>query len=409
MISLQTAFPQPIDSIDVVLKGKIEQRPDQKLYLIRGHEDVRNQQQTFDVTNGEFQYTIKSYPGEAFKLIFGEEFEKGAFRPILFFIDTNHIEFVLKGENEAHLHEVKGGSINKTHHQYLLRLQEWRERLLNPLMAQSQDLFKKEKYHSPAYKALVQSLENKTQDEKLLIYTEMDALQKDGKHLTEEASQISKAYEEKNLEILKWKYEEFVKHDFSAISLYFMLEDIRFQKDNPVFLNYIALNYPEYAARLEDHPYVDIVGRELKGALGLSVGNLIMNFEAPDLKGQAWKLYPLLSANKVTLLNLWGSWCGPCIAKSRTMVPILNTYGDKGFGIVGVAREYKNTKNLQERLKLETFDWLNLVDLDDQHQIWSQFGISNAAGMMILLNQEGKILAIDPSASEVKEVLEALL
>lgn len=34
---------------------------------------------------------------------------------------------------------------------------------------------------------------------------------------------------------------------------------------------------------------------------------------------------------KVALLNLWATWCGYCIAKSRTMIPIYNEFKDKGF------------------------------------------------------------------------------
>jgi thiol-disulfide isomerase/thioredoxin len=402
---LMTCLAQPIDSIQMVVEGRFINRADQKIYFVKGHEDLRNQYQTFEVKDGLFSHTLSAFKGEALQLILGEEFEQGAFRPIIVFADSSHLNIEINEQNEAHLHQIHGGALNKNYHQYLIQLQKRKESLLEPLMVQMQKLNELGQYHSPAFMELAQSLSNKTQDEKLPIYAKMDSLQQLEKDLTKEALALRKAFQEKEWEMMTWKYDDFVKNDLSAVSLYLMLQDIRFHKDEAKLVNKMAQYFPEYAAVLEGHPYVEWIRRELHGALGLKVGQTLTSFEAPDLEGEVKALYPLLSTNKVTLLNLWGSWCGPCIAKSRTMVPLLADYKSKGFGIIGVAREFKTTKNLEDRLKQEDFDWINLVDLDDERKIWSQFGISNAAGMMILVDQKGVILAIDPDAQQVKAIL----
>jgi thiol-disulfide isomerase/thioredoxin len=39
---------------------------------------------------------------------------------------------------------------------------------------------------------------------------------------------------------------------------------------------------------------------------------------------------------KVVLLNIWGTWCGPCRAEMPTLVALQNKYKDKGLEIIGL-------------------------------------------------------------------------
>jgi len=39
---------------------------------------------------------------------------------------------------------------------------------------------------------------------------------------------------------------------------------------------------------------------------------------------------------KVLLLNVWGTWCGPCRAEMPTLIALQDQYRDKGFEIIGL-------------------------------------------------------------------------
>jgi thiol-disulfide isomerase/thioredoxin len=39
---------------------------------------------------------------------------------------------------------------------------------------------------------------------------------------------------------------------------------------------------------------------------------------------------------KVVLLNIWGTWCGPCRAEMPTLIALEDQYRDKGFEIIGL-------------------------------------------------------------------------
>ncbi len=48
------------------------------------------------------------------------------------------------------------------------------------------------------------------------------------------------------------------------------------------------------------------------------------NFKIADHKG------------KVLLLNIWGTWCGPCRAEMPHLIELKENYGDKGFEVIGI-------------------------------------------------------------------------
>jgi len=91
------------------------------------------------------------------------------------------------------------------------------------------------------------------------------------------------------------------------------------------------------------------------------------------------------------------------------MIPVYNEYKDRGFTIIGVAGEINNTNSLIKFLEREQWPWLNLVELDKQNNIWQKYGADNSGGAIFLIDQEGKILAKDPTAEEVRKELESLL
>ena len=91
------------------------------------------------------------------------------------------------------------------------------------------------------------------------------------------------------------------------------------------------------------------------------------------------------------------------------MIPVYEKYKDKGFTVIGVASIQKNTKQLKIALEMDKYPWLNLIEIDNKNGIWSKYNISNSGGYTWLVDSEGKILAIHPSAEEVDKILEGLL
>ena len=138
------------------------------------------------------------------------------------------------------------------------------------------------------------------------------------------------------------------------------------------------------------------LGRMLvDGFHNIRPGGHYVDFEAPDLEGCKVKLSDVIKG-KVAIIDLWASWCMPCRAKAKAMIPLYEKYKDRGFKIVGVAREFKNTDRMKQAIKQDGYPWLQLVELDDSYQIWTRYMLGNAGGGVFVVDRDGKILAVNP-------------
>jgi len=60
----------------------------------------------------------------------------------------------------------------------------------------------------------------------------------------------------------------------------------------------------------------------------------LMQSEIKDVDGNVFKLED--KKGKVVLVNLWGIWCGPCVAEMPELVALQEKYKDKDFEIIGL-------------------------------------------------------------------------
>lgn len=206
---------------------------------------------------------------------------------------------------------------------------------------------------------------------------------------------------------LKWEQEYYIPQNPNLISYYLFLDQLRYFKEN-LNLDLVKNNYKKLSESNPNHPYNELASNLITAIENIKIGKKYTDFSAPDLNGNEIKLSEKING-KVALLDLWATWCGPCIAKSRTMVPLYNEYKDKGFTIIGVAGEFKNTDRLVKFLEKEKWEWTNLVELDRQNNIWQKYGVDGGGGGIFLIDENGIILAKDPTAEEVRMELETRL
>ena len=90
----------------------------------------------------------------------------------------------------------------------------------------------------------------------------------------------------------------------------------------------------------------------------------------------------------------------------QQLIPIYEKYKDRGFTVIGVAREQNSDIRMREAIRKDGYPWLNLIELNDVQQIWSKYRIPNAAGGTFLVNAQGIILAVKPTAEEVERILQ---
>ena len=72
-------------------------------------------------------------------------------------------------------------------------------------------------------------------------------------------------------------------------------------------------------------------------------------FAATDMDGNAVD-ESILSGKKVTMINLWAPWCGPCVGEMPDLQKLNEKYADKGFQVIGVIDE-ADLNNADETIK----------------------------------------------------------
>lgn len=71
-------------------------------------------------------------------------------------------------------------------------------------------------------------------------------------------------------------------------------------------------------------------------------GDLAPDFVLPDLEGNVHKLSN--HRGKPVLVNLWATWCPPCIAEIPLLDEIVREYGPRGLVVLGIAGDDDATK-----------------------------------------------------------------
>ena len=142
--------------------------------------------------------------------------------------------------------------------------------------------------------------------------------------------------------------------------------------------------------------------------LETSVGKQFKDFEMADVNGNMHKVSEYVAANKVTLIDFWASWCGPCRAEMPAVKAAYDAYKKKGFGIVGVSLD-SNKDAWTAAIKNLGLEWAQLSDLQGWNCAGAKLYGVNSIPATVLVAQDGTILARNIRGEEIQEKLAELL
>ncbi|WP_439483653.1 redoxin domain-containing protein [Cyclobacterium plantarum] len=390
------------------INGKVIGTETESILLRKPNQDMR-----FDslieipVENGKFYFETKLENPEAVTLFLGEAKENGGGRFMPLFLENERINLTIHSEEEFDKNIIEGGDLNAQYKKFKENVESKFNDRIKPLQDSIGALFKSDEYNSDKAKLLYAELrETKSQDEKLVIYKKLDHLEKLGQKLSPKAKELKDKIQP-IAEEHKMFQQDYIENNPTIVSYSFLLRELIYNKES-IDINSAKKSFQILSKANPNHPYNELASNLISAIENVKIGKKYTNFSAPDLNGNNIKLSDKIKG-KVALLVLWATWCGPCIAKSRTMVPLYDEYKDKGFTIVGVAGEFYNTDRLIKFLDKEKWSWLNLVELDRKNGIWEKYGVGGGGGGIFLIDENGIILAKDPAAEEVRMELESRL
>ena len=137
-----------------------------------------------------------------------------------------------------------------------------------------------------------------------------------------------------------------------------------------------------------------------------AVGQKFTDFEVPAADGSMQKLSDYVGKGKVTLVDFWASWCGPCRAEIPKLQALKAKYGDK-FDVLDVA-VWDNPDDTRKAMEQMEITWPVIIGTEQLNQPTDLYGIKGIPHI-IIFGPDGTILSRgltgDDLAKKLAEVL----
>lgn len=143
-------------------------------------------------------------------------------------------------------------------------------------------------------------------------------------------------------------------------------------------------------------PTLDQLKISLEAEKATAIGEVAPNFSAPNPNGENIALSDVVKKGKVTIIDFWAAWCGPCRRENPNVVKIYEKYHDKGLEIIGVGldgrRGQQNPKDAWiKAIENDKLTWHQVSNLQYFDEIAQMYNVRSIPSMFVL-DSEGKII-----------------
>ena len=150
-------------------------------------------------------------------------------------------------------------------------------------------------------------------------------------------------------------------------------------------------------------------GRIFSGATVLKIGKPAPDFGFADLDGKKVRLSDY--RGKVVLVNIWATWCRPCVDEMPSLGRLYRKFKDKDFEVLAISIDAEGAKMVAPFVKEYKLTFPALID--PEGSIKESYGVTGVPESFII-DQQGILVkkvigAADWSAPEVFRFIENLL
>jgi len=143
-----------------------------------------------------------------------------------------------------------------------------------------------------------------------------------------------------------------------------------------------------------------------------TLGSVATNFSAPNPEGKKISLDEVKS--KVTIIDFWASWCGPCRRENPNVVKIYEKYHKDGLEIIGVSLDGRpNQNNAREdwlrAIKTDGLQWPQVSNLDGFRDAIARTYNVRSIPATFILNEKGEIVEKNLRGASLEAKIKELL
>ncbi|MBQ3812044.1 MAG: redoxin domain-containing protein [Bacteroidales bacterium] len=360
---------------------------------------------TINSKNGSFAADVPLNSGNIYQL--DAFFEKNNSMHVFFFADQDTVCVLMDGGKCPNPTRVlsAGGS----NQEYQLYLDELRARFSQEDQAISKERLSSDVYFTDEYKELEHRIKDNSLDslDRNTIRLTLRQMLVDSTAYTPKAFVYLSRRDRLRKEKLDFT-KTYLKARQPSLALFAVLyESLRtasmLDYDYADWAHFYANTYAHKFQECNLHQAVDYI---LSAQL-VREGFPFIDFTLPDQNGVPQTLSDLIKG-KYALVQFWATWCASCVSKRHTIHLIYDQYKDKGFTVIEVAREFKNDAKWRSIIRRDGADWTDLLAMEENHSIGAEYGLSQKAGALFLIDPNGTVLSIDPTREEIEAMLEGL-
>jgi peroxiredoxin len=136
--------------------------------------------------------------------------------------------------------------------------------------------------------------------------------------------------------------------------------------------------------------------KAFKKTENLNIGKVAPNFKAPKPDGNLVSLNDI--KGKVTIIDFWAAWCGPCRKENPNVVRVYEKYHDQGLKIIGVSldgqsRQKDPKKAWLDAIEKDKLSWTQVSNLNYFNDPVAKLYNINAIPATFILDKDGIIVA----------------
>jgi peroxiredoxin len=168
----------------------------------------------------------------------------------------------------------------------------------------------------------------------------------------------------------------------------------------------ITRNYNNLDTSLKNTKLGKALKTRIDTYVSIEIGNTAPDFSAPNPEGKMVSLKE--SLGKITIIDFWASWCGPCRKENPNVVALYNEFHAKGLNIIGVSLD-KDAGKWTEAIAKDGLAWTHVSNLKFwQDPIAVMYGIKSIPATLIL-DEKGTIIARDLRGAELRTKIASVL
>lgn len=200
--------------------------------------------------------------------------------------------------------------------------------------------------------------------------------------------------------------------DVSTMALDFMTKNPANPYSAALFTNFGYMAPIELIDSITAHnealatsPNIERLREQAKARANSTTGCQYIDFTLEQPDGKKVSLSQYLEGKKLTIVDFWASWCGPCRAEIPNLIALYNQYKAQGLQVVGV--DVWERDGVEAGMKAATELGIPYpVMYNGTEEVTNLYGM-NFIPTIIVIDSQGKIVARDITGKELADFVAA--